>query len=175
VGVDRPVEPRPGFTALARILRPHGLRGELRVQAFNPQAPNLRPGVAVYAGERQFSIRSIRMAGDQWIVVLDNVRTREDAEPLRGLLMEVPDASIRPEAGAFFIHDLIGMEVSTASGESLGRVREVLQPGANDVYVVEGPRGEVLIPAIGDVVQEIDPERRRIIITPLPGLLNESL
>lgn len=143
--------------------------------AFNPELPNLRPGVVVHAGDEEYTIRSIRMAGKDWLMVLQDVRTPEQAEQLRGLLLEVPDTTITPEPDAFFIHDLIGMQVVTDDGRELGNIREVLQPGANDVYVVEGPQGEVLIPAIGDVVKEIDPRRNRMIITPLPGLLNESL
>jgi 16S rRNA processing protein RimM len=160
---------------LARILRPHGLRGELRIQAFNPEIPNLRPGIVVHAGEGEFTIRSIRPAGEAWLLELEDVQTLDKAEELRGLLLEVPDESITPEEGAHFVHELIGMTVLTDEGEELGVVEDVLQPGGNDVYVVRGPRGEVLIPVIEDVVREIDAANRRIVITPLPGLLNDSL
>lgn len=156
-------------------MKPHGIHGELRVFAFNPEAPNLRPGVTVHAGERELVIRAVRMAGKDWLIVFEGVHSRNEAEELRGLLLEVPDGSIAPAEDAFFLHDLVGMQVVTDGGEELGSVTEVLQPGANDVYVVDGPRGEILIPAIGDVVREIDPAARRIVITPLPGLLNESL
>ncbi len=147
----------------------------MRVFAFNPEVPNLRPGVVVHAGEEQYKVRSVRMANKEWLLKLEDVHRREDAERLRGLLLEVPDETIEPEPDAVFVHDLIGIDVLTDTGEHLGTITDVLQPGANDVYVVSGPRGEVLIPAIGDVVQELDPEGRRLVITPLPGLLNESL
>ncbi|GIW19226.1 MAG: hypothetical protein KatS3mg064_2383 [Tepidiforma sp.] len=62
----------------------------------------------------------------------------------------------------------------TAAGEALGTLVEVLQPGANDVYVVHGARGEILVPAIGQVVQSIDLAAGRMVITPLPGMLDES-
>jgi 16S rRNA processing protein RimM len=56
----------------------------------------------------------------------------------------------------------------------LGRVTEVLETGANDVYVVRGPRGEVLIPAIESVVRVLDVEAKRMVVSPLPGMLDES-
>jgi len=65
------------------------------------------------------------------------------------------------------------VEVVTTEGEPLGRVAEVIETGANDVYVVHGPRGEILIPAIEDVVRELDLEARRMIVEILPGLLEE--
>lgn len=168
-----PQEPREGFTAIGRVIRPHGLRGEVRIFSFNPAAPNLVPGTRVHIGEATYELGQVRDARDAWIVELRGLRDRNDGEELRGQLVEVPDETIEPEEGAYFLHDLIGLRVLLPDGSELGTIAEVLQPGANDVYVVQGPRGEHLIPAIGDVIGEIDLAAGTVGITPLPGLLNE--
>ncbi|WP_416223925.1 ribosome maturation factor RimM [Tepidiforma sp.] len=88
---------------------------------------------------------------------------------------ETPDADVlRDDPESYFIHELIGLRVETVAGEYLGTLVEVLQPGANDVYVVAGPRGEILLPAIAQVITEIDLALQRMRITPLPGLLDDS-
>lgn len=86
------------------------------------------------------------------------------------------DSSVLPpmEDGAYYHFELEGLEVVTESGDRLGRVDEVLETGANDVLSVRGARGEILIPVIDSVVQEIDREGGRIVITPLPGLIPED-
>jgi 16S rRNA processing protein RimM len=168
-----PQEPREGFTAIGRVIRPHGLKGEVRVFSFNPAAPNLVPGARVHIGERTYELGEVRDTRDAWIVELRGLRDRDDVEELRGQLVEVPDEAIQPEEGAYFLHDLIGLRVLLPDGSELGTITEVLQPGANDVYVVKGPGGEYLIPAIGDVVGEIDLAAGTVGITPLPGMLNE--
>ncbi|HBK86959.1 MAG TPA: 16S rRNA processing protein RimM, partial [Firmicutes bacterium] len=72
-------------------------------------------------------------------------------------------------AGEFYIFQIVGLQAETESGEVLGLVEEVLQPGANDVYVVRDSTGrEFLIPAIKQVVLKVDLEKQRIIIRPLP-------
>jgi 16S rRNA processing protein RimM len=69
------------------------------------------------------------------------------------------------------VHDIVGLTVEAEDGRRLGQIQEVLRTGANDVYVVAGPLGELLIPAIADVVQSIDLEAGRVVVRPLPGLL----
>lgn len=166
-------EPREGYTAVGRVARSHGLRGELRVSAFAAGAPNLRPGSHPLLGGVAMEITSARPSGDAWIVAVDAVHDRTSAERFKGQLLELPDSEIvRVAEDSYFFHELIGLRVVTAEGENLGRVTEVLQPGANDVYVVEGPRGEVLVPAIADVVLSIDLPVGVMTITPLPGLLD---
>jgi 16S rRNA processing protein RimM len=155
------------------VIRPHGLRGEVRVFSFNPAAPNLAPGSKVHIGGAVYELGEVRDARDAWIVQLKGFHERDAIEALRGQLMEVPDDTIAPEEGAHFLHDLIGLRVLLPDGSELGTIVEVLQPGANDVYVVQGPRGENLIPAIGDVVGTIDLAAGTVDITPLPGMLNE--
>lgn len=113
---------------------------------------------------------------DQWILKLQGIASRNDVEPLRGELLEAADNDVlRDDDESFFIHELIGMTVVvTESGEDVGTVAEVLQTGANDVYVVRGQRGEILVPAIGSVIDRIDAKVRQISITPLPGMVDES-
>lgn len=141
--------------------------------SFNPAAPNLTPGARVHIGGAIYELGEVRDARDAWIVQLKGMFERDAIEALRGQLMEVPDETIAPDEGAHFLHDLIGLRVLLPDGSELGSIVEVLQPGANDVYVVRGPRGENLIPAIGEVVGKIDLVEGTVDITPLPGLLNE--
>ncbi|GIW16550.1 MAG: ribosome maturation factor RimM [Tepidiforma sp.] len=170
-----PAEPRPGYTAVARVLRPHALRGELRVEVFSPTARNIQRGRPVYLQGIRRVVERARQAGDDWIIKLSGLDTRTQVEHLHGELLEALDSDVlRDDSESYFIYELIGLEVVTASGESLGTIVEVLQPGANDVYVVHGERGEILVPAIGQVVREINLGARRVVITPLPGMLDES-
>jgi 16S rRNA processing protein RimM len=167
-------EPSPGFTALGLVLRPHGLSGELRVHAFNPDAPHLQTGARVWVAGIGWRVTAARPDRGAWLITLDGVATREDAEALRDALVEAPDETVARGDDEYFVHELVGLEVVTADGASIGRITEVMQPGANDVYVVEGAHGEVLVPATAEVVREIDLAAGRVVITPLVGMLDES-
>ncbi len=107
---------------------------------------------------------------------LSGIGDRTVVERLRGELLEAADNDVlRDDDESYFVHELVGLRVVvTATGEELGTVADVLQTGANDVYVVNGPRGEVLVPAIAGVIDAIDVSGGQISITPLPGLLDES-
>lgn len=173
--VTLPAEPRPGYTAVARILRPHALRGELRVEVFSPTAKNIQRGRPVYLQGTRRIVERARQAGTTWIIKLTGLDTRTDVEHLHGQLIEALDTDVlRDDADSYFIHELIGLTVVTPTGQHLGTLVEVLQPGANDVYVVQGQHGEILVPAIAQVVQAIDLQAARIVITPLPGMLDDS-
>lgn len=165
-------EPREGFTGVGLVVRPHGIRGEVRVHAFAPGAPNLQPGRSVLMSNAWFDILDVRQTKGAWLVAFDGVETREEAETLRGELIELPDDQIERDApDSYFLYELIGLRVETEDGTNLGTLTEVLQPGANDVYAVRGPLGEILIPAIGEVILSIDLASGLIRVRPLPGLL----
>jgi 16S rRNA processing protein RimM len=103
---------------------------------------------------------------------LEDILDRDSAEKLRGAEVEVRrDDAPKLPTGQFFWHQVIGLRVETADGQTLGTVRDILETGANDVYVVHGARGEILVPAIKDVVKHIDPAAGRMLVEPLPGLL----
>jgi hypothetical protein len=84
--------------------------------------------------------------------------------------LQSPELHTIYAAGTYFQHDIIGLEVVTDSGEALGRVATILETGANDVYVVKGERGELLLPAIEDVIKQVDVRGGRLVIDLLPGL-----
>ena len=107
------------------------------------------------------------------LLKLAGVATPEQAEALRGALVFVPAAEAVPlSEGQYYWHQIIGLDVQTSDGRQLGRISDILRTGSNDVYVVRSDRGELLIPAIEDVVKEIDLARRRMIVEPMPGLLD---
>lgn len=105
------------------------------------------------------------------VILIEGVDTREQAEALRGASLKVrtEDSPPLPE-GLFYVHQILGLEVVTIDGRNLGRVEEILPTGANDVYVV----GEYLIPAVKQVVVNVDLEAGRITIDPIPGLLQSE-
>jgi 16S rRNA processing protein RimM len=168
-------EPRQGYTAVGRVLRPHALKGELRVSAFSPTARNLQRGRPVYlAGVRRIVERA-RLDRDAWILQLTGLASRNDAEAFRGELLEAADNDVlRDDDESHFVHELIGLRVVTDKGRELGRLTEVLDTGANDVYVVGEGRDEVLVPAIGEVVVSIDVPAGVIVVRLLGGILNDN-
>lgn len=173
--VTTPREPREGYTAVGRILRPHALAGELRVAAFSPTARNLQRGRPVFlSGVRRVIMRA-RLDREAWILKLEGLSGRDEVESLRGEILEVPDREvIRDDDESYFVHEIVGLRVETVDGRELGTVRDVIQTGANDVYVVGGPGGEVLVPAISEVIETIDISGAVIRITPLVGMLDET-
>ncbi len=158
------------------ITRPHGLRGEVRVLPdtdFPERFRSLRRVlVAGPEGEVPYEVESVRSHGRFFLVKLRGVDRWEDAQALQGRALHIPreEAVPLPE-GTYYIADILGLEVRTVEGDVLGRVREVLRTGANDVYVVAGRR-EVLLPAIEDVVEKVDLEAGRIVVRLLPGLVD---
>ncbi|MCC7362840.1 MAG: 16S rRNA processing protein RimM [Dehalococcoidia bacterium] len=171
-----PQEPREGYTAVGRVLRPHSLKGELRVQSFAASGVNLQVGGHVYlAGERRRILRA-RSDREAWILKLQGLADRTAVEGFRGALLEVRDKDLRRDDDeSYFIHELLGLRVVLSEdGRELGRVAEVLQPGGNDVYVVRDDGGrEYLIPAVGPVIDRIDVGEGVMAITPLPGMVDE--
>ena len=118
-------------------------------------------------------MRSARVRGNLVYLRFQGIDDRNAAEALGGqdVLVARADAARLPE-GEFFWDEVIGLRVEDTSGRALGSVTDILETGANHVYVVKAPgQREVLVPAIKDVVQLIDPAAGRIVIDPLPGLL----
>ncbi len=169
-----PTEPREGFVAVGRVLRPHGNTGELRVAPFNPEIPNLQPDGEVWLLGRQRRIERVRWDRGRVLLRLEGLGRRSDVDDARGALLEVAEEDLMLEADAYLVSDIVGLEVVREDGKRLGEVSEVLSTGANDVYVVQGPSGETLVPAIASVVEAVDVANGVLRITNELALGDES-
>lgn len=168
-------EPREGFTAVGLVLRPHGLRGEIRVLPFSPNARNIQRGRPVYAGGQRRIVLRARPDRDAWILALEGLTDRATAERLRSTLIETPDAEVlRDDSDSYFVHELIGLRVVTIDGHDVGILRDVMTTGSNDVWIAQQGEREVLIPAIAEVIDRVDLDQGVVVITPLRGMLDES-
>lgn len=159
---------------VGRVVGTHGVRGGLRVSLLSdfPTAFRKRKRLLIGDELREVDVVSARGHGEMAIVQLRGVDTIEAAQALRGQLLHVPVEEVaRPRRGQYFWHEIEGLRVETEDGRELGTIREILRTGANDVYVVTGALGEVLVPAIDDVVRKIDVAGGRVVVRPLPGLL----
>ena len=165
------------YIALGRILRPHGVRGEVVVEVLTDFPERLAHLPEVYLGDaRQATltrVRSCRIKGDVMLMAFEAYPDRTAAEALRDQLVQVPleEAAPLPE-DTYYPHQLVGLDVETTEGDDLGRLSDVLFTPANDVYVVIGPRGQVLLPAIRQVIKQIDLAAGRMVVELIPGLVD---
>lgn len=168
----------PDFVLVAVLRRPHGLRGELQASIETDFPERFKPGAVFFLGEdhRPVTIRSVRPVDNGVLLAFKEFPDRASLEQVRNapLFSRVQDSPPLPP-GQFYRYQLLGLQVLTDSGEALGQLTQVLETGANDVYVVQSPTyGEVLLPAIADVVLETDIAAKRMRVHLLPGLLPEK-
>jgi 16S rRNA processing protein RimM len=167
---------------VGRVLRPHGVRGEVRVEILTGYPERLEQHTSFCLARPaspeavcRYPVERSRLHQHMLLLKLGGCDDRNAAEALRGMLVQIPVEEAAPlEEGEYYLYQLVGVQVETEDGEQLGQVTEVLETGANDVYVVQGPRGEVLLPAIEDAVLELDLESRRLVVRLIPGLLGED-
>jgi 16S rRNA processing protein RimM len=165
----------PEFLVVAQVLAAHGIRGELKcriVTDFPKQ--RFKRGNTLQIRGTSHVIQAARVQGTTVLLKLAEIADRDTAAALRGADVEVPtrDAVDLPK-GQFYWHQIIGLAVEDMTTHAkLGTVSDILETGANDVYVVKGSDGrEILIPAIKDVIKDIDPANGRMLIEPLPGMI----
>jgi len=166
----------PRFVAIGRIVQPHGVRGEVSVEVLTDFPERFDTLEVVYLGSASEAearqVKAARWHQDRVLLSFEGCEDRTAAEGLRGLLVQIPieEAMPLPE-GEYYAYDLIGLDVVTVEGEALGRVDDILFTGANDVYVVVGPRGQILLPAIADVVERIDLSAGQVVVRLMDGLV----
>lgn len=157
--------------SVGRILAAHGVHGELKVQPLTDFPTRFERGAVLWLADKPHSVESSRWQKGSLVLKLAGIDSRDQAEKLRGQDLLLPEPAPLPEGqDIYYQHDVIGLEVRTPTGEVLGRVADILSTGANDVYLVRGERGELLLPAITDVVREVDIDGGSMVIELLPGL-----
>jgi len=154
---------------VGRVMGPHGIRGEIKVEPLTDFADRFQRGRRLWLPDGPHVIERSRWQEDNVLLKLAGIDDRNQAAALRGQELKLPEAGPL-EAGRYYVHDIIGLRVEDNAGESLGTLADVLVTGANDVYVVRGERGELLLPAIEDVVKEVNLAGGLIRVDVLPGL-----
>ncbi|MGW1183530.1 ribosome maturation factor RimM [Streptomyces drozdowiczii] len=166
---------------VARIGRAHGIKGEVTVEVRTDE-PELRlaPG-AVLATEPAtagpLTIETGRVHSGRLLLRFEGVKDRTAAEALRNTLLiaDVDPAELPEDPEEFYDHQLMDLDVVLADGTEIGRITEITHLPSQDLFIVERPDGsEVMIPFVEEIVTEIDLEEQRAVITPPPGLIDES-
>lgn len=160
--------------AVGRITRAHGIRGEVAVLALSEVPGRFVPGSILRLEDgRTLTVEKARTHHRRQLVKFEQVGDRTEAEALRGQVLLVPAADAPPieEEGRFWVHQVVGLDVVTEDGRTLGRIREVQANPANDLWVTDDG---AVIPAVRQVVRDVDLDRRVVTVHELPGLLDEA-
>jgi 16S rRNA processing protein RimM len=165
------------WAVVGRIARPHGLKGQV---AINPETDFIEERFAAGAvvwmkadgGEQELTVASMRVQNGRPIVGFVGFDRIEDVEGLAGQELRVPEDALQPlQAGTYYEHQLVGCAVETTGGGRVGEVAKVEGGAGASRLVIDGPRGEILIPLAVDICVDIDVANRMIRINPPQGLL----
>jgi 16S rRNA processing protein RimM len=183
--LNKPSPPAPDnsnaeFVILGTIVRPHGLKGQVKVSLSCSGLERLATCSDLRLLKSGLELKKVTVAkgfihqdGDV-IVLLKEVVGVEEAESLRGAQLAVRAGSeaTLPD-GSFYLHDLVGLKVENTQGEFLGNIIEVLETPANWVYVVQDGEKEILVPALKSVVRRVDFKSKRMVVE-LSGVIDED-
>jgi 16S rRNA processing protein RimM len=164
---------------VGKIVNTHGIRGEVRVISRTDfPEERYKIGNTLYVEKESGELTPVTIEAHRKhkqfdLLTFEEYKNINQVVPFKGLLLKVPkDQAVSLDEGEFFYRDIIGCSVYTLEGEELGKVKEILSPGANDVWVVKrkGFGADILIPYIPSVVKTVDIENKKITIEPLEGL-----
>ena len=156
-----------------KITSTHGIKGEVKIYPYTDDIDNILKLKKLYISEKPYVINSIKFHKNMLIVKLKKINTIEEAEVLKNSIVSRElDSYEVLEEDTYYIKDLIGLEVFLENGEEFGVLKDVFQTGANDVYVVETlEKKEVLLPAIKDVIKDIDISNKKMVVKLMEGLV----
>lgn len=178
------VDPEPtgselpeGFVQVGTIVGTHGTDGRVRVEPATSNPERFHRGARLWLeGEEHVVQASGPGAGGILLVQIEGISSRERAHDVVGQILAVPQGDVPDaEPGTYYHFQLLGMSVEDTSGAALGTLTEVLETGSNDVYVVTGEGQEWLLPALADVIAEVDVEQQRMRVAIPDGLEPRTL
>ena len=175
--IGSPPNGEPVYLALGFFRRPHGVRGEILFQIETDYPERIQTGKTYYIGKKRLPIQlnAIRNHNKGLLLQVEGITDRDEIGLYRNqtLYLNIHEWDSLPE-GAYYDFELIGLQViEEKSGNSLGKLTEIIKTGANDVYVVKPESGrELLLPAIPEVILEIELARQEMKVYLLPGLVD---
>lgn len=165
------------YFEIGQIVNTSGLKGVIKVKPFTDDITKFNNFKTIYISIKkelkEFKIEQVRFSKNMVFLKLEGIDTIEEAENYRNLYLKVKrDKDEKLEEGSYYIVDIIGCKVYTDTQEELGKVDNVFSTGSNDVYVVKDELGkQILLPAIKEVIKNIDIENKTITVHLLEGLI----
>ncbi len=166
---------KPRYLIVGRVLKPWGVRGEIKVEILTEFPDRFASLRTVYLGDdaKPFSVERTHLHSGAVLLKLGGIDTPQVAAKLREQLVQVAvEDAVELPKGKVYLYQLIGLRVRTTDGQPLGEITDVLDTGANDVYIVHDGAREILLPAIPDVVKEINLEKGEMIVELMEGLVD---
>ena len=163
------------FLEAGKIVTTHGIRGEVKIMPYTDSPELLAEFDRLFIGKEhtEVIIERSRVFKNTVIAKIEGINTPEAAEKLRNKVLYMHRDDLELDDDTYFIQDLIGIEVRDADSQQVyGKIIDVMQTGANDVYVIKGDDREYLVPAIADVVVSTDIDGNIMTIRPLDGLFD---
>lgn len=166
---------------VGRIVNTHGIRGEVRILSttdFEEERFAVGNKLAAFKKNDKkptwVTIESVRRHKNFILLTFEGMGNINLVEPFKEGMLKITKDQMENdllEENEYYYHEIIGCSVTSEEGEKIGEIIDILQTGANDVWVVKGAKKEHYIPYIGDIVKEIDVEEKKIIIHVMEGLL----
>ena len=155
----------PSYIRVGQVRGAHGVKGAVKVLPLTDNPARFQAGAEMWLAGAPHRIEWVRPGPVELIVKLAGVDQREGAAALLSSYLEVPEAEAAslPE-GAWYHHQLLGLQVRSEAGAQLGEIADVLERPANDVWVVRGRGREVLVPATKDAVLAVDLAAREVVV-----------
>lgn len=172
--------PASSLVVLGRLMKPHGIKGAIRVEYYAESPDLLEKPLMLRAGRfapRPVRIREWSLWKDQLILTIEGINDRTQAEQMRGQELLI-DASFLPEAedDEPYLRDLIGLSVYLENGDFIGELEDVDFPAGQEMWVIRAPESaggaEILLPAVPEFVLDIDLTAEKVVIAPPEGLLD---
>lgn len=171
--------PRIAYPECGKIVNTHGCRGAVKIEPWCDSPAVLAGLPAVYlkngTGMQRFAVRHASVFRQFVFAELEGVTTMEAAQALRGKILCAKREELGLAPDALLVAELVGMPVFDArTGAELGKVKDIIHPGATDIYVIDTGKDEAMVPAVPEFVQKIDAENG-VFLTPIEGMFDDAL
>ncbi len=170
----------PGLIAIGHITKSVGLRGEIKVVPLTDDPERFHDLTSVWLGVDETSACEYRLTRSRVtakgvFLQIASIGDKNEAEAVRGWFVFVPEQlAVKLPRGSHFVHDIVGLTVETEAGEKIGTVTDVQKYPAQDVWIVETGSKEIMIPAVKEIVRQVNLKQKRIIIRAIEGLLDSN-
>lgn len=165
------------YLEIGQIVNTFGIKGMVKVKPFTDNIERFSNLEKIYiknkSGQTEYKIQEVKYHKNMVLIKFEGIENPEQADLLRNSYLIVDRETEEPlEPGRYYIVDMIGLDVFTDENEYLGKLEDIYNTGSNDIYVVKNELGkQVLLPAIEDVIKNIDMDNKKVIVHLIPGLV----